>query len=77
VPETPKPKRMDWRDFAERQFWTFVATAGANLTGAAFMDLAPWKAAALVGIASVVQSVTTVARTRLAILPNPGEGFGG
>lgn len=71
-----EPRKMNWRDFAERQLWTFVSSAGANLMGAAFMDVAPWKAAALTGIAAVVQSVTMVARQRLAVLPDPGTGFG-
>jgi hypothetical protein len=73
--DDPKPK-MNWRDFAERQLWTFVASAGANLVGVTFMEVAPWKGAALAGIAAVVQSVTLVARTRLAVLPDPGKGFG-
>lgn len=70
-------QKMNWRDFAERQLWTFVASAGASLAGVSLLGVEAWQGAALVGLTAVVQSVTVVGRTRLAVLPNPGRGFGG
>lgn len=68
---------MNWPDFAERMLWTFVLAALANLTGAALLDLDQAKAAALTGLTAVFQAVSLVARKRLAVLPDPGDGLPG
>lgn len=68
---------MNLRDTIERTVWTFVAAALAALPSAAMLDVAAWKAAAVAGIAAVVNFVLLLARYRLSILPNPGEGLPG
>lgn len=66
---------MNWKDFAERMLWTFVVAAFSNVTAASLMEVDQVKAAAMTGLAAVVQAVTLIARTRLSALPTPGEMF--
>jgi len=61
----------------ERIFWTFVAAALTNVGGAVLLDLEVWKAAALSGVNAVLTFVLLIARQRLAILPDPGDGLPG
>lgn len=66
-------------DLLERCLWTFVATAGgAAIGGEVFsLDLATWQVAAIAGLGAVVNVITTFARWRLSVLPNPGDGLPG
>lgn len=68
---------MNLRDTLERLFWTVVAAALTNLGSVGILDIVAWKAAALAGINGAVTFVLVVARQRLAVLPNPGDGLPG
>lgn len=68
---------MNLAQTLERIVWTFIAAALTNIGGAVLLDLDAWKAAALAGINAVVTYVLLIARTRLAVLPDPGEGLPG
>ena len=67
------------RDLAERLFWTFVAAFLGTLTGSAVLDLGldALQVAALAGLGAVANAVLVIARWRLSVLPNPGEGLPG
>lgn len=65
------------RDTLERLFWTVVAAALTNLGSVGLLGIEAWKAAALAGINGAVTFVLVIARQRLAVLPNPGEGLPG
>lgn len=66
---------MKIRDALERIVWTAVAAAGGNLAGMALLDVDVWTAAALTGLAAAINTVTLIARWRLSVLPNPGDGL--
>lgn len=81
------------RDLLERLFWTFIAAFLASLLGAPVLvaaleaasgttiDVSALQAAlvaALVaGMVAVANFVLVLARWRLSVLPNPGEGLPG
>lgn len=64
------------RDLLERLFWTFVSAFLGALTGSAVLDLGldAVQVAALAGLGAVANAVLLIARWRLSVLPNPGEG---
>lgn len=66
-----------WNQAAERLVWTFVSAFGGTLVGANLigMDVDALQAAAIAGCGAVVNAVTQLARWRLSVLPNPGEGL--
>lgn len=66
-----------WNTFAERLVWTFVSAFLGTLTGSAVLDLGldAVQVAALAGLGAVANAVTQVARYRLSVLPNPGDGL--
>lgn len=67
-----------FRDTIERLFWTFVAAFGGGLLVPALIptiDLSAIEAAALSGVAAVVNAVTLLARDRLAFLSTPGQAI--
>ena len=68
---------MNLRDSAERIFWSVLVAALTNFGSVDFLDIAAWKAAALAGINAAVTFLLLVARTRLSVLPDPGEGLPG
>ena len=61
----------------ERLVWTAVAAAGGGLIGGPLLGVEVWQAAGVAALASVVNYVTLVARKRLSILPDPGDGLPG
>lgn len=61
----------------ERLVWTAVAAAGGGLLGGPLLGVAVWQAAGIAALAAVVNFVTLVARERLSILPDPGDGLPG
>lgn len=66
------------RDTIERLFWTFVAAFGGGLVAPTLIpsiDVSAVQAAALAGVAALVNAVTLIARTRLSVLPNPGQAL--
>lgn len=68
---------MNYRDTAERLFWTVIAAALTNLSTVGVLDIAAWKGAALAALNGGTTFVLLVARSRLAVLPEPGEGLPG
>ena len=66
-----------WNQAAERLVWTFVSAFGGTLVGANLigMDIDALQVAAIAGLSAVVNAVTQIARWRLSVLPNPGEGL--
>lgn len=68
---------MNLRDTLERLFWTVVAAASTNLSTVALFEIAAWKGAALAAINGAMTFILLVARTRLAVLPEPGAGLPG
>jgi len=67
------------RDLLERLFWTFVSAFLGALAGAAVLDLNvdALQAAAMAGLGAVANAVLVIARWRLSVLPNPGDGLPG
>lgn len=67
------------RDLLERLFWTFVAAFLGTLLGAAVLDVDvdALQAAAMAGLGAAANFVLLIARWRLSVLPNPGEGLPG
>ena len=68
---------MKIRDAVERLFWTFIAGAAGALISAPLLDIDLWQAAAVSGLGDVIAGVLLIARWRLSVLPNPGEGLPG
>lgn len=72
---------MNLRDTIERLFWTFVAAfVGALIvggTGLVGVDLDALEAAAFAGGGAVANFILLVARARLKVLPDPGDGLPG
>lgn len=66
---------MKWNQILERLFWVFISAAAGTLAGAAVFDLPAWQAAAMAGFAAIANALTQIARWRLSVLPNPGEGL--
>lgn len=68
---------MKWQQVAERIVWTAVQAAIGNVTVAAVFDVAFWKMGLASAAAAALAAVSIVARRRLAILPDPGDGLPG
>lgn len=68
---------MKWNQILERLFWGFVATAGGALMAPAVFgfDVTAVEASLIAGCGSVVSGITQLARWRLSVLPNPGDGL--
>lgn len=71
---------VQWRDIAERIFWTFIAGFLGALTApplaqAIGMDLSMTavESAFVAGVASVATFLLALARWRLSVLPDPGS----
>jgi hypothetical protein len=61
----------------ERLVWTVVAAALTNLSTVGLLDIAAWKGAALAALNGAATFLLLVARSRLAVLPDPGAGLPG
>lgn len=84
---------MNLRDTIERLFWTFVAAFLGSVLGSPLLlaaiegmadvaiDLEVVQLALLsglvAGVVAVANAVLIIARSRLAVLPNPGAGLPG
>jgi hypothetical protein len=66
-----------WSTFAERLVWTFVSAFLGTLTGSAVLDLGldGLQVAALAALGACANAVTQLARYRLSVLPDPGQGL--
>lgn len=68
---------MNARDTLERLLWTFIAAALGNVAAGAIFEVDALQAAGMAGITAAINFVLLVARTRLAVLPDPGTGLPG
>jgi hypothetical protein len=68
---------MSIKDTLERLVWTVVAAAGAGLLAGPLISVSIWQGAAFAALTAAINFVTIVARARLAVLPNPGDGLPG
>lgn len=66
---------MNLRDTAERLFWTLVAAFLGALGVSDAIDITALQAGVAAAAAAGVNFLLIVARARLAVLPNPGEGL--
>jgi hypothetical protein len=68
---------MNLRDTAERLWWTLVAAFLGALGVSDVLDISALDAALAATAAAGVNFLLLVARARLAVLPEPGEGLPG
>lgn len=68
---------MKFRDIAERLVWTVVAAFLGGLSVSGIIDITALDAAIASAGAAAVNFLTLVARSRLSVLPEPGEGLPG
>lgn len=68
---------MNLRDTAERLFWTLVAAFLGALGVGGVLDISTLEAALVAAAGAGVNFVLLIARARLAVLPEPGEGLPG
>lgn len=64
-----------FRDTAERLVWTVVAAMGGALAAGPIINISTLDAAKVAGLAAAVNFLTIVARKRLSVLPDPGDGL--
>ena len=64
---------MNWRDTAERLLWTAVAAFGSTATAAGTIGISVLQAGLLAAWTAVWTFLLLLARTRLAVLPDPGQ----
>lgn len=68
---------MKLRDTAERLFWTLVAAFFGALAVGDVIDVSALDAAIAAAAGGGVNFLLLLARARLAVLPEPGEGLPG
>lgn len=68
---------MNIRDFAERLAWTLLAAFLGALSVGGLLDISTLDAAIAAAASAGVNFLLLVARARLAVLPEPGEGLPG
>jgi hypothetical protein len=68
---------MNFRDTAERLFWTVVAAFLGALAVGPTVDISTLQAGYVAAAGAGVNFLLLVARARLSVLPEPGEGLPG
>jgi hypothetical protein len=68
---------MNIRDTLERLFWTLVAAFLGALGVSDLIDISALQAALAAAASAGVNFLLLVARARLSVLPNPGDGLPG
>lgn len=68
---------MRLRDTLERLVWTVVQASLSSLASVSLFGISAWQAAGVAGLTAAFGFLSLVARARLAVLPNPGEGLPG
>lgn len=68
---------MNIPQILERLFWSAVAAGGGALIGVPLLGVEPWQAAGIAALGALVNGLTQIARYRLSVLPNPGDGLPG
>lgn len=68
---------MNIRDTLERLFWTVLAAFLGGLSVGGVINISTLDAAIAAAAAAAINFLLIVARARLDVLPNPGEGLPG
>ena len=68
---------MNVRDLLERLWWTLVAAFLGALTVSDLLDISALQAAIAAAASAGANFLLLVARARLSVLPEPGEGLPG
>lgn len=68
---------MKLRDTLERMFWTVVSACLGALPAAPVLNVDLWRMEAGVAFTAASSFLLLVARSRLAVLPDPGSGLPG
>ena len=71
---------MNLRDTLERLGWTFVSAFGGIIVATDVADLfntSTLKAAGAAGLVAAVNALTLIARSKVPVLPDPGDGLPG
>lgn len=68
---------MDLRDTLERLFWTVVAAFVGAISVSGIVDISAIDAGIVAAAGAAANFVSLVARWRLSVLPEPGEGLPG
>lgn len=68
---------MNLPDVLERLFWTLVAAFLGGLSVGGVLDISTFDAAVAAAATAGVNFVLLIARWRLSVLPEPGEGLPG
>lgn len=66
---------MNFRDTIERLFWTLIAAFLGALTVSDLLDITAVQAGITAAASAGANFILLVARARLAVLPDPGEGL--
>lgn len=66
---------MNIRDTAERLFWTLVAAFLGALTVSDLLDITALQAGITAAASAGANFLLLVARSRLSVLPDPGDGL--
>lgn len=61
----------------ERLTWTAISAGTASLATGSLLGVSVWQSAGLAAAAAAVNGVTLIARYRLSVLPDPGDGLPG
>lgn len=68
---------MNVRDTLERLFWTLLAAFLGALGTSDLLDITALQAGIVAAASAGVNFLLLVARTRLSVLPDPGDGLPG
>lgn len=68
---------MKFRDTLERLFWTVFAAFLGALSVSGAVDISAFEAGVIAAAGAGVNFLSLVARWRLSVLPEPGEGLPG
>lgn len=70
---------MKLRDTVERLFWTALAAFTGSLSAGAIFsyNMGVVRAAGIAAVGTLINGITVLARQRLSVLPDPGEGLPG
>ena len=68
---------MNLKDTAERLFWTILAAFLGALGVSDAVDISAVQAGLVAAASAGVNFLLIIARYRLSVLPNPGEGLPG
>lgn len=70
-------QRIRVRDLVERVVWTTIAAGLGALVAAPLISIDAIEAAIVAALGGAVNAVLVIARWRLSVLPDPGQGLPG